>query len=197
MQVRSRDSRTRLEQFIEADREVMLKTLRYYVLRAGLANSSAAWSVAEELFHEIIVEGFRSADRLKPDLEPKPWLLGIAANLIKRKQVETVKRHRREPLLRDLYPQSQAALSDEELFDQLPIVSDTSFDDLEVNEQINRILSGVPKSDADLLRLAILHDLNGAALAQELGISPGAVRVRLHRALNRLRAVQEERDAHE
>jgi DNA-directed RNA polymerase specialized sigma24 family protein len=37
------------------------------------------------------------------------------------------------------------------------------------------------------LRLAVLHDLTGEALAQELGIKPGAARVRLHRALNRLR----------
>jgi DNA-directed RNA polymerase specialized sigma24 family protein len=142
MQVRSLDSRVRLEQFVEAEREVLLKTLRYYVLRAGLANSSSAWSVAEELFQESILEGFRSADRLKPDLHPKPWLLSIAANLIKRKQVEAAKRNRREPLLRDLYPQSQAALSDEELFDQLPIVSDTSFDDLEVNEQLALLSKG-------------------------------------------------------
>jgi RNA polymerase sigma factor (sigma-70 family) len=183
--------RKRLEEFAETDSKSLLKTLRFYILRAGLAAGAAVDSAASELLNEIMIEAFEHADRLTPDTSLRPWLLGVAANLIKRKQVELSKRNRREPLMRDLYPQTQDAMSDEELFDQLPVVA--ALDPVEVDEKINNLLMGVAKSDADLLRLAILHDLDGEALAKELGITPGAARVRLHRALNRLREAQRNR----
>jgi RNA polymerase sigma-70 factor (ECF subfamily) len=146
---------------------------------------------ARELLNEVMIEAFEHADRLTPEISLRPWLLGVAANLIKRRQVELSKRNRREPLMRDLYPHMQDEMSDEELFDQLPIVA--ALDPMEVDEKINHLLMGVAKSDADLLRLAILHDLSGESLAKELGITPGAARVRLHRALNRLREAQRNR----
>jgi RNA polymerase sigma-70 factor (ECF subfamily) len=62
--------------------------------------------------------------------------------------------------------------------------------DLETNEQVNLMLAGVAESDRQVLRMAILHELNGDSLARELGVTPGAARVRLHRALNRLRESQ-------
>jgi RNA polymerase sigma factor (sigma-70 family) len=184
------DGRGRLEAFIEAESESVAKTLRYYVLRAGLASGVGVAQVTDEVFNDMVVEALRTADRLKPDIHPKPWLLGIAANLIKRRQTEMSKRDRREPLMRDLYPELEDTLSDEELFDQLPIVNDTTLAELEADERIYQLLSGLSSSDAQLLRLAILHDMSGEALAKELRISAGAVRVRLHRALQRLRAAQ-------
>lgn len=183
--------RQRLEQFAESDSEALLKTLRFYVLRAGLATGTAVEQSARELLNEVMIEAFEHADRLTPEISLRPWLLGVAANLIKRRQVELSKRNRREPLMRDLYPHMQDEMSDEELFDQLPIVA--ALDPMEVDEKINHLLMGVAKSDADLLRLAILHDLSGESLAKELGITPGAARVRLHRALNRLREAQRNR----
>jgi RNA polymerase sigma-70 factor (ECF subfamily) len=181
-------SRQRLEQYITAESASLLKTLRYYVMRAGLAAGSGIGQTADELLNETVAQAFATADRLKPDIHPKPWLLGIAANLVKRRQSELVKRERREPLMRDLYAQTQDTLSDEELFDMLPFVTEESLDELEVNDHINTMFAGLSQSDADLLRMALLHDLDGNALGKALNISPGAARVRLHRALNRLRS---------
>ena len=81
----------------------------------------------------------------------------------------------------------------------LPVMSDTSLADWEMNEHIAHLLSQLSESEADLLRLAILHDLNGEELAKALGVSPGAARMRLHRALNRLRVLhlQSTEAAHE
>jgi DNA-directed RNA polymerase specialized sigma24 family protein len=58
---------------------------------------------------------------------------------------------------------------------------------LENDEQVNAMMAGVSPDDQRVLRLAILHGLDGEALAEALGCNPGAARVRLHRALNRLR----------
>jgi RNA polymerase sigma factor (sigma-70 family) len=194
-----REERRRLEAFIEAESESVAKTLRYYVLRAGLASGAGVAQITDELFNDMVVEALRTAGRLKPDTHPKPWLLGIAANLIKRRQTEMSKRDRREPLMRDLYPNTEDSLSDEELFDQFPVLTDTTLAEVEADESIHFLLSALSESDAHILRLAILHDMSGEAVAKELHISAGATRVRLHRALNRLRAVQatEQRDGND
>ncbi len=115
--------------------------------------------------------------------------MGIASNLIKRRQDETYKREQREPLVRDMRLNQDDIMSDDELFD---LVTHTRSNDparqVEARDTINTLLSGVSQSDQDLLRLAILHDMNGDMLAQALGVKSGTARVRLHRALNRLRA---------
>src|SRR5262245_36260834 len=182
-----RASRQRLEQFIETESGSLLRSLRYFVMRAGLATGSAVNQEADDLLSETITEALARSGRYDPDKPPRPWLLGIAANLVKRRQAELARRERREPLMRDLYSQTQDALSDEELFELLPVGLEGSLEELEANEQVNWMLAGLDESDATLLRLAILHEMDGNALGKALGISPGAARVRLHRALKRLR----------
>ena len=75
--------------------ETLLATLRYYVTRAGLAHSQTASLAAAELLNEVVVEALEHAERFRPDGQPRAWLLGIAANLIKRQQVARAKRNRR------------------------------------------------------------------------------------------------------
>jgi RNA polymerase sigma factor (sigma-70 family) len=192
------EARRRVEALIDTERGQLLKTLRFYVLRAGVASSRDVDAIAQELLSETVFEAFRSAHRLKDDMNPHPWLLGIALNLIKRKQTEIAKRERREPLVRDLLPDSQFAFSDDDLFDQLPQLVDTALDEVEVKDEIAAMLKYVSASDSHVLKLAVAHDMNGEALAHALQITPGAARVRLHRALNRLRRAlleKEMRDA--
>src|SRR5262245_60584471 len=80
--------RKRREARTESEGDSMAKTLRYYVLRAGLASGAGIAQATDELFNDMVVEALRGADRLHADVHPKPWLLGIAANLIKRRQTE-------------------------------------------------------------------------------------------------------------
>ena len=177
-----------LRQFIIGESEVLLGTLRYYVLRAGLAHGHDAAPVAAELLNEVAVEALTHADRFRPSGQPMAWLLGIAANLIKRRQAEVATRDRREPLVHDLYSGAQEALSEDELFDRVAsLAAGRPIADWEANEAAEAILAHVSEGDRRVLRLAVLHDLNGEALARELGIKPGAARVRLYRALSRLR----------
>ena len=181
-------NRTLLRRFIEENAETLLGTLRCYVMRAGLADWQGATLAAVELLNEVTVEALAHADRFRPSGQPMAWLLGIAANLIKRKQAGRATRNRREPLVRDLYSHAQAAISEDDLFDRLAAldVSDLA-QGLEANEEVSVIMALVSENDQRVLRLAVLHDLNGKELAAELGVTPGAARVRLHRALNRLR----------
>jgi len=187
-----------LRQCIEEQAETLLGTLRFYVVRAGLADHQGATLAAVELLDELTVEALEHADRFRPSGQPVAWLLGIAANLIKRRQAERAARDRREPLVFDLYPGRRDALSEDELFDRLAAL-DISHQgqDLETDEEVAAILAHVSEDDQRVLRLAVLHDLNGRELAQALGVTPGAARVRLHRALNRLRDAWKAQEGHE
>lgn len=66
--------------------------------------------------------------------------------------------------------------------------STDSIDQLEANEELKLLFAALSSADQHVLRLALLHGFDGKALAHALDIAPGAARVRLHRALNRLRA---------
>jgi RNA polymerase sigma-70 factor (ECF subfamily) len=116
------------------------------------------------------------------------WLLGIAVNVIKRKKVATAKQYQREVTFGRLATMLPEPHNEDELFDLIaPFTLDDPDQDVEANEQASLILSLVSPEDQRILRLAVLHDFEREALARELGITPVAARVRLHRALNRLR----------
>jgi RNA polymerase sigma-70 factor (ECF subfamily) len=108
--------------------------------------------------------------------------------VIKRKKVEIAKRSRRELSIGELSIGQQQPLSEDELFDQ--ITANTSAgpeQDIAANEQAVMLLSLVSAEDRQLLLLAFLYGFEREALAEKLGITPVAARVRLHRALKRLR----------
>lgn len=182
-------NRHRLEQFIEAETGALHRTLRYYLSRSGLAEAGELDEAAHDLLNEVVAEAYGCLDRLGADVQPRAWLLGIAANLIKREQAAQAKRERREPLIRDLYTGQQEALSDGELFDLLPSVEYSTPSETENDESLDALLRGLTKKDADCLRFAIERDMDGNALAEMLGVSVNAARVRMHRALNRLREI--------
>ena len=187
-------NRHRLGQFIETESGTLHRTLRYYLSRSGLADVSELDEAAYDLLNEVVAEAYTCLDRLGADVQPRAWLLGIAANLIKREQVANAKRERREPLIRDLYTGQQETMSDEELFDLLPSVEYNTASEAESGESLDALLRGLTKKDADCLRLAIVRDMDGNALSEMLGVSVNAARVRMHRALNRLREIHMRRN---
>lgn len=164
----------------------LIRTLCLYVRRANLATGDAVQGEALEVLSEVVVEALKSADRYDSSRQIRPWLLGIAANIIKRRQTQW-KRMSKEIQVRSLCPDS-STISDDELFDQLVGLRTPEIEtDLITNEQVTTMLALVSSDDQHILRLAILHGLSGEALAEELGVKPGTARVRLHRALERLR----------
>lgn len=181
------DMQSRLKEFIEAESGQLLASLRLYVIRAGLAYGTQAADVAADLFSEMTLEVLENAERFRPEGQPMTWMLGIAANLIRRRQVDRAKRNRREPLVRDLYLE-EGQLSEEEAFDRLDgFIQGDPTHSIETEQQLSAWLGILSPEDQHIVRLAVVHELNGEGMAQALHITPGAARVRLHRALNRLR----------
>src|SRR5574341_2199145 len=182
-------NQARIRQFIADQNAALLRTLRMYVLRAGLASGGATARTAEDLLNEVVVEALDHAERFNPAFAPMAWLLGIAANLIRRTQADLARHSRREPLARDLVTDQDDPLSDDDLFDRFAAMRPDGEDPaaaLESDAAVTALLERVPVADRAILRLALIHELDGESLARALGVRPGAARVRLHRAIARL-----------
>ena len=179
---------SKIIEFINDNVASLLGIIRSYVKRMGLASGEDVPAVAVEVLQEVVLEALDHADRFNPTGQPMAWLLGIAINVIKRKKVELAKRSQRELSIGEISRDQEEHLSEGELFDQLTADSSAGPDqEIAANEQAQLLLSLVSPEDQQILMLAFIQGFEREALAKKLGISSGATRVRLHRALKRLR----------
>lgn len=164
----------------------LLGSIRAYVVRMGLASGEAAHEIADEVLQETVVEALAHAENYQATSHPMAWLRGIALNVIRRKRAA----HRlREFSLTLLATRSPEAESEQELLEQWGQTTEHGPEqELENNEQAEELLALVSSKDQQVLTLALLEGFEPGALAQRLGITPGTARMRLHRALTRLRA---------
>jgi RNA polymerase sigma factor (sigma-70 family) len=187
------DSKQRLVEFLEDNAATLLGTLRSYVSHMSLARSEEMATVAAEVLQEVVVEALAHIDHFHPTGQPMAWLLGIGANVIKRKKVEIAKRYRREVLFSELLGAQSEFWREDELLEQITPDSYAGPEqEVTANEQATLLLSLVSPEDQQLLLLAFLYGFERDALAEQLSITPVAARVRLHRALKRLRAAWRE-----
>ena len=182
------DKRAFLRHYIETEFQALLRSTELYVLRSGMAQGDAVLQTALEVLNEVVVDALKQADRFDMARQPRPWLMGMVVIAIKRRHTSQFKRRQREPLIRDLYEAEQ--LSEDEIFERVvQLTTESASANFESEETITLLLSALSDEDQYIVRLAVLNGLNGDLLAKALGISAGAARVRLHRALKRLRHV--------
>jgi RNA polymerase sigma-70 factor (ECF subfamily) len=178
-----------LRRFIAEESESLMRTLRLYLYRAGLAHTELTMdSAASELLNDVVAEALMHENRFRADGQPRAWLLGIAGNLIRRRQVDTAKRMQREPLIRDLYQADADDLSDDDLFDRVAELADAVHEDEHGSEaRIREMLQPLPAADQEVIWLALVQGLDGEAIGRAMGVKAATARVRLHRAMHRLR----------
>lgn len=184
----------RIQDFIDLHYDTLLITFQKFLGRSGL---SANYTVYD-LLADVTIEALTHSERWQSNHESPIWLITIGANIIKRKQVAQHKLSTREPLVSDMFVQHDGILSEVELFDKLQ--ASTQNDPVEQIESQNSVtywLSLLAPDDRKIVQLAILNEMKGDVVAQELGISPGAARMRLHRALKRLKLAIMEVNYHE
>jgi len=100
-----------------------------------------------------------------------PWLLVTTSNVARNLRRSTL-RYRR---LLDRLPHTEHALDPADYLDV-------------ISPGLAAALKRLPTRDVELVTLVIVEDVSLADAATVLGISPGAAKVRLHRARQRLRA---------
>lgn len=186
-----------LHRFLQENNARLTGIICSYVARMGLARGENVRLLAAEVFQDAALELLAHADRLDPERQPHAWFLRIAANILKRKRASFARRYRFEVLVSDLAERAQA--DDEyDVLDRLMAERAPGPEQmLASREHVQELLALVSERDAEILRLALLQDLDAEHIAEILGVKPGAVRVRLHRALRRLRVAWKQYEARE
>ena len=177
------NKRQLLETVIENEAKTLAGIIHSYVIRMGLASEPEAATIANEILSDVVVTALERAESYDISRKAIPWLLGIALNFIRQRR-QAHQRNREIPV-RDLHDNPE--MGDDELLDrfaELVIHRST----LETQQQTDAFLAPLSTDDQQILRLAILEELDANTIARELNITPTAARVRLHRAIKRLRA---------
>lgn len=68
-----------------------------------------------------------------------------------------------------------------------PSYSDTTFEDSEWSARLKDAMAGFPEQERSVVSLSIIGEYSNVEIAESLGITPGNVRVILHRGRTRLR----------
>ena len=141
---------------------------RYLARRLGA-------STADDLAAETFAVAFRSWDRLDPARPVRPWLYGIAANLMRhhwRKERRMLRAYARtgvDPVFAD--DEDAVARADAEL----------------QQRELADALAELRPEEREVLLLHTWADLSDSEIADALGLPIGTVKSRLSRARDRLR----------
>ena len=147
----------------------------YFARRLGRA-------AADDLTAEVFLRAFeRRADYDPGYADARPWLFGIAANLLRRS------RRTEERRLRALarQPAEVSDMGDE------GVAGDARLDDEATRPVLARALASLRADEREVLLLIAWADLSYEEVARALAIPVGTVRSRLHRARAHMRSVLE------
>lgn len=186
-----------LREFIAQHSDVLLNTLAMYVRIGDVAHGPEAKEIALEILSELTVEALTYSERYDTSRHAMAWLLKIGNHLVLRRKASRARQAKRGGLARDYQGvrTDQDSLNDDELLDRLAeaqLFQDppTNLEEIVIaNDEAQRLLAPLSADEQRVLYLAKVNGLDGDELAQELGISHGAARVRLTRALNKLREI--------
>lgn len=138
--------------------------------------------LADDLLGELFAIAFERRASYRAELaDARPWLYGIAANLVRRHHRAEATRYRalaRVPLAIVALDPSHEAVA--------------SVDASAVRPRLADALYALKAADRDVLLLLAWGQLDQAEVAAALGIPLGTVRSRLHRARQQLRPILED-----
>lgn len=152
---------------------------RYVARRLGDA-------AADDVVADTFLDAFRGRHRYDLSVgDARPWLYGIAANLIgkrSRAEVRMLRAYARsgaDPVLNTAYATGYADVIAE---------ADSRIASAAARRKLATALAGLSAGDRDVLLMVAWADLSYAEVAAALRIPLGTVRSRLHRARTRIRA---------
>jgi RNA polymerase sigma-70 factor, ECF subfamily len=129
---------------------------------------------AEEVLQDVMLAVWKGAANFRGDSQVRTWLLGIA-----RYRALNARQRRSPPHL---------PLADDIHHEENPL-------DMSERETVQKGLRQLPADQRETLELIFYHGLSGTEAAAVLGVSPGTVKSRLHRAKAVLRELLRREDA--
>ncbi len=165
--------------------EIALRKRRFEQLVAVLHRDMyryAAWlsrdpGIAEDVVQESLLRAWKSLDALRDDAAAKQWLLTIVrrenARYFERKRLETVD-------IDDLTPTQSAMIAE---------------DDKSELDEVRQAIYRLEDDYREPLVLQVLLGYSTKEIAELIGIKPGAVLTRLHRARIKLKEMHDKDEA--
>jgi RNA polymerase sigma-70 factor (ECF subfamily) len=151
----------------------------YDAIRAYLQRRTGR-EMGEELAAQTFEVAFAHRDSYDPSWsDAEPWLFGIATNVLRHHQRSE---WRRRKAFGRIVPE-RATGFDTEIEDRLAA--------REAGSSLIKALRSLEEGQREVLLLYALADLSYEEIASAMGISPGTVRSRLHRARQRIRVHEE------
>ena len=149
---------------------------RHFAAVSSFARRRLDRESADDVASEAFLIAFRRRDSfLCGSNSALPWLLGIAANLVRA-------RYRADARQRDLW-----ARAPREIFTDETVATIDRLDAAERSTALLQALNKLPSEQLETLLLAAWEGLNSTEIAVTLGVRPGTVRARLPRAREPLR----------
>ena len=124
---------------------------------------------AEDVVQEAVLRGFLSFSSLRDQARFDAWVCGVAVNVAK------------------MWIRSRAAEARAVAAADLSTSGQLTVDESGLLEVVRDAVAVLPAAQRDVVLLHYIDDLSCEEVANVLGVSPGAVRVRLHRARGELR----------
>ena len=167
-----------LRSAIENDYRSLERAVRVLVLRTtGPLRDHEIDGIVHETINETWIRAIRMEHRYDPARPALPWLLAVATNVLL---------ERRRANFRDRRQLNETDLAaNDALLENMLSISDAPADS--DRQAVQAILAELPAETRTLLEARFVQGLDGPALAERLGISHGAARVRLCRALQQFR----------
>lgn len=151
--------------------------------RQNIFRALHAWTgdgtVAEDLTQQTLIEAWKSDRQPECPMEWKPWLFGVARNVMYRWRRNLARDLRRSIVLPESDTILAAAGEDADL--------DTGLEQQEVVQLLHDILDELPIETREVLLLKYIHELPQAEVAEQLGLNEKALEGRLHRGKQKLR----------
>jgi RNA polymerase sigma-70 factor (ECF subfamily) len=138
---------------------------------------SRAGNAGEDIAAETFKVAFDRRDRFDATYsDARPWLFGIATNLLRHHFRSGQRAKRAGARILALHPQNMAMGAGEE------------FEARSLTPELSAALANLSQEERDTLLLLAWADLDYAEIARALDVPIGTVRSRIHRARNRVRA---------
>ena len=133
-------------------------------------------SVADDLMQVTFMKVHRAREQYRTDLRVAPWIFTIAARV----RLDELRRRRRMPEDAD---EEVLARADEAAASNAPDPGPVS----DVQEAVRAALDRLPESQRTVIHLHRYEGMTFVEIAQVLGTTPGAVKLRAFRGYERLR----------
>ncbi len=131
-------------------------------------------ATAEDLAHDAFVRAFGGLPGFRGEASPRTWLLAIARNCC----IDHLRREQRSPSVLTGEPETGENYPDENA-----VVADL----LVARRDLERAFGTLPESERALVVLHFEHGVQYGELAEIFGVKSGALRMRVSRALAKMR----------